>query len=144
MEPFGVAPEEAQPAEEHDPGDGVRRLHQTGAGKIVVDESLGAEPGEQPPGDALFKMEVDAVVSQASRVLEDDRADRRLLAPLGQLLIAPPRRSQRIERRFPTMLAGDWRELPDRVAVIVRRRAERIGAEHFERTGQRVPGRRLL
>ena len=54
----------------------------------MVDEPLGAEAREQPLGDALLEVQVHVVVGQHARVLEHDRPDRRLAAPVRELLIA--------------------------------------------------------
>ena len=70
VEPLGAAAEETQPAEEDDAGDGVRRLDETSAGQVVVDEPLGVEPGEEAAGDPLLQVQVDAVTRQPSRVPE--------------------------------------------------------------------------
>ena len=51
-----------------------------------MDEPLGAEAAEQPLRDALLQVQVDGVLGQHARVLEDDRPDRRLAAPVGELL----------------------------------------------------------
>ena len=101
MQPLGAAPVETEPPEEDDPGNRVLRLGEAGAGQVVVDEALGAEPGEQALGDPLFQMQVHGVVAEHPGVLEDHRPDGRLAAPVGQLLVAPARRPQRLRRCRP-------------------------------------------
>ena len=51
-----------------------------------MDEALGAEAGEESLGDPLLEMQMNSVFRQHTRVLEDDRPDRRLAAPVGDLL----------------------------------------------------------
>jgi hypothetical protein len=51
--------------------------------------------------DALFEMQVDGVFSEDARVLEDDRPDRGLPAPVGELLVLLPGRTKRIEGGGP-------------------------------------------
>ena len=51
-----------------------------------MDEALRAEARQQPLGDALLEVQVDRVVGEYACVLEDDRPDRCLAAPVGELL----------------------------------------------------------
>ena len=92
MQPLRAAPVEAQPPEEDDAGNRVLRLCKAGARKVVVDEALGAEPGQQALGHPLLQVQVHRVVAEHPGVLEDHRPDRRLPPPVGQLLVAPARR----------------------------------------------------
>ena len=64
----------------NDPENRVLRLREAGAGQVVVDEALGAEPREQSLGDPLLQMQVHGVVAEHPGVLEDHRSDRRLEA----------------------------------------------------------------
>ena len=52
-----------------------------------MDEALRAEAGEQALGDPLLEVQVDGVLGEHAGVLEDDRPDRRLAAPVGELLV---------------------------------------------------------
>ena len=49
-------------------------------------------------------MQVHRVVAEHARILEDHRPDRRLAAPVGQLLVAPARRTERVQRRRPARI----------------------------------------
>ena len=104
----------------------------------MVDEALGAEAGEQPPGDALFEVELHPVVGEAARVLEDDRADGRGLPPLRQLLLALPGGAEGVERGFPARLAGEPGEGPEPLPLGIPGFPERVGAEDFQGTGERL------
>jgi hypothetical protein len=88
-----------------------------------MDEALRAEAGEQALRHALLEVQVDGVVGEDARVLEDHRPDRRLAAPVGELLVLLARRAQRVERGGPARVgrraAVERREAPDRVAVLV-------------------------
>ena len=89
VQPLGPAPVQRQPAEQDDAGDGVGRLGEAGPRQVVVDEALGAEPGEQTLGHALPEMQVHGVVAEHAGVFEDDAADGGVAAPVGELLVCP-------------------------------------------------------
>ena len=131
MEPLGAATEETQAAQQNDARDGVRRLHQTGARQVVVHEPLGAEPGQKPPCDPLFQMELNPVLGQPAGVLEDDGPDGRALPPLGKLLVTLPRSAEGVEGAFPVP-CDMQRELPARVLARVVQPSKRLGVEQFE------------
>ena len=125
VQPGGAGAVEAEPAEQDDAGDGVRRLGQAGPGEIVVDEALGGEAAEQPLDDAVLQVQVDDVVVQRAGVLEDDGADRRVAAPFPELLVALAGRAERVHRVGPGRIGAlalvEGGELEARRAVLVRR-----------------------
>ena len=86
-----------------------------------MDEALRAEAREQPLRDALLEVQVDGVLGEHAGVLEDDRPDRRLAAPVGELLVLLARRAERVERGGPARVGlgapVERREGPDRAAV---------------------------
>ena len=134
---------EREPAEQDHARDRVGGLREAGAREVVVDEALRAEAGEQALGDALLEVQVDGVLGEHARVLEDDRPDRRLAAPVGELLVLLAGRAQRVEGGGPARVglgaAVERREGPDRAAVLVRssRRAARRRAARGSRRGRR-------
>src|SRR5439155_11017719 len=78
---------EREAAQKDHARDRVRGLRETGARKVVVNEALGAKAGQQPLGDPLLEVQVNSVLRQHAPVLEDDWPDRRLAAPVGDLLV---------------------------------------------------------
>ena len=131
VQALGPVPEQAQPPQQHHARDGVGGLHQTGAGKVVVHEPLGTEPGQQTLREALLQVQVHGVVAEHPGILEDHRPDRRLAPPLGELLAGLAGRAQgvqgggpsRMEQTVPCLparlagVAGKRRKRPDRLAV---------------------------
>ena len=103
---------------------------------------------EQPLRDALLEVQVHRLVAENAGVLEDDGADRRLAAPVGELLAGCSGRAQRVERRGPARIgrcpAIERRERPRLPAVAVARLCQRVGAEQLQRAGERVAKRRGL
>ncbi len=141
-------PVEREAAEQEHTRDRVGRLREAGAREVVVDEALGAEAGEQPLGDALLQVEVDGVLGQDPGVLEDDRADRRLPAPVGELLILLPGSAERVERGGPARVGAARRSSGGKVQTrrpsLVGRLDERLGTQELKGAGERIAeGRRL-
>ena len=102
-----------------------------------MDEALRAEASEQALGDALFEVQMNSVLGEHARVLENDRPDRRFAAPVGELLVLLRGRAERVEGGGPARIglrtAVERREGPDRrrPVVIVALR-ERLGAEELK------------
>jgi len=146
VQPLGAAAVERQPAEQDDAGHGITALGEAGAGEVVMHETLGAEAREQALRDALFEVQVNGIVGEHPRVFEDDGADGRFTPPLGELLVRRARRAQRVQRRGPARVglgaAVQRREDVDAAALVVHRFGQRLGAENFERAGQRGLERR--
>jgi hypothetical protein len=105
----------------------------------MVDEALRAEASEEALGDPLLKMQVNGVLGEYARILEHDRADRRIASPVGELLVLLARRSERVESCGPARVglctAVEWREVPDWPAHIVSCFRERVGAEELKGAG---------
>ena len=82
-----------------------------------MDEALRAEAREQALGDPLLEVQVDGVLGEHARVLENDRPDRRLAAPVGELLVLLAGRAEGVEGRGPARVglraAVERREGPD-------------------------------
>src|SRR6266404_3950159 len=93
-------------------------------------------------------MQVDGVLSEYPRVLENDWADRRLAAPVGEVLILLAGRAESVEGRGPARVglrpAVQWGKGPDPAALIVSGLGERFGAEQLEGAGERVAEWRRL
>ena len=110
-----------------------------------MDETLRAEAGEQALDDPLLKVQVDRVLGEHARVLEDNRADRRLAAPVGELLVLRARYPERIERRGPARVGFcalvERREVPDVTAVLVGGLGEWLGAEDLKGATERFAKR---
>ena len=104
VQALGPVPEQAQPPQQHHARDGVGGLHQAGAGKVVVHEPLGAEPGQQALREALLQVQVHGVVAEHPGILEDHRPDRRLAPPLGELLAGLAGRAQGVQGGGPTRM----------------------------------------
>ena len=109
-----------------------------------MDEALGAEAREQPLGDALLEVQVDGVLGQHACVLEDDRPDRRLAAPVGELLVALARGARSVSSVAAQLgsVAGapvERRERPDAAgrARPASRRAARRRAARASRRARR-------
>ena len=148
MQAFGAAAVQAQPAQQDHARDRVGGLYQAGARQVVMDETLGAETGQQALRHALLQVQVHRFVGKYAGVLEDDRADGRFAPPLGQLLVAPARHAQRIQGTGPARirlrLAGERRERPDRGAILGPFFLQRFGAQQLQRAGHRVAERLRL
>ena len=114
-----------------------------------MDEALRAEAGQQPLGDALLQVQVDGVLGQHAGVLEDDRSDGRLAAPVGELLVLLARRPERVEGGGPARVglapggraAGRSRLGGRRSSRLL---GERLGTQELEGAGERVAERRRL
>ena len=57
----------------------------------MEDEALRAEARQKTLSDALTQVQMDGVFGEHAGVLEDDRSDGRLSAPIGKLLVLLPR-----------------------------------------------------
>src|SRR5262245_66228356 len=105
-----------------------------------MDEALGAKAGEQALGDALLEVQVDGVVREYPCVLEDHGPDRRLPAPVGELLVVLPGRPQRVERSGPARIGRyapvERRKHVGPAAVLIRRLGKRLGTEDLQRAGE--------
>ena len=146
MQPLGAAAVEGEAAEQDDARDRVRGLREAGAREVVVDEALRAEAGEQALGDPLLEVQVDGVLGEHAGVLEDDRPDRRLAAPLGELLVrssAGARSVSRVAAQLGSVSArrSSGGKVQTGLAVLVRGLRERLGAQELERAGERVAER---
>ena len=145
MQALGPAPEEAESAEQHYPGNGVGGLYETGAGKIVVHESLGPKARQQTLRHALVQVQVHGVVGEHSGVLEHDRANGSFPPPLGELLVRLAGGAEGIQgggpARIRPRLAGKRRKGPDRFAILGAAFVERRGAHPLQRAGHRVAER---
>ena len=84
----------------------------------MVDETLRAEAREQALSDPLLEMQVNSLFGEHAGILEHDRADGRLAAPVGELLVLLAGSTEGVERRGPTRIglraAVEPRECPDR------------------------------
>ncbi len=87
VQPLRALTIERKPTQQDHARDRVGDLREAGTREIVVDEALRAEAGEQPLGNPLLEVQVDGVLGQHASVLEDDRPDRCLAAPVGDLLV---------------------------------------------------------
>ena len=136
MEPLGAPAVERQAPEQDHPRNRVRGLREAGAREIVEDEALGAEAGEQALRDALLEVEMDRVLGEDAGVLEDDRPDRRLTAPVGELLVLPAGRAQRVEGGGPARVglgaAIEARKAPHGGAMLVAALLEALDAKQFQ------------
>ena len=134
---------EAESPHQDDSGDGVVALSQAGPGEVVVDESLGGEPTEQAPDDAVLQVEVDDVLVHGSGVVEDDRTDRRLPSPFPGLLIALARRPKRVHRLGPRRIGplaliegGELEAVDGDVPVVPSRKwLQGVGVHHLQGAG---------
>ncbi len=90
-------------------------------------------------------MQVDRILGEHARVLEDDRADRRLAAPVGELLVLLAGRAQRVEGRSPTRIrlraAIQRGKSPDPAPIIIGGLGERFRSKKLKRAGERLPER---
>ena len=96
VQPLGAASVEESRPSRMTRGIESADLGEAGAREIVVDEALRAEAREQPLRDPLLEVQVDGVLGEHAGVLEDDRPDRRLAAPVGELLVLLARRAQSV------------------------------------------------
>ena len=117
-------------------------LYQAGPGQVVVDEALGAEPGQQALRHALLQVQVHRVVGEHAGVLEHDRADGGVAPPLGQLLVAPARHAQRIQGGLVQLASASvWPVRGGNVQVgepsSVRCSCNGLGPDQLQRAGQR-------
>ena len=101
MQACGPWSVEAEAPQEHNAGNGVRGLGQTGSRHVVVDETLRREAAEESLHDAVFQMQMDDLVVHRAGVLKNDWADRRGASPLPEPLIAFAGRAQGIHRIGP-------------------------------------------
>ena len=89
----------------------------------MMDKALRTEACEQTLRHALFQVQMDGVFGEHARVLEDDRPDRRLAAPVGELLVLLPGRAESVEGSGPARIGPgrsvERREVPYRVALVV-------------------------
>src|SRR5437870_7061468 len=103
-----------------------------------MDESLGTKSGEQTLSDPLLQMQMDRVLGEHARVLEDDWTDWRLAAPVGDFLILLARLSERVQGSEPTRVRlgtpAQRRKGPDSMACFISGLGERRGAEQFKGT----------
>ena len=99
-----------------------------------MDEALRAEAGEQALRDPLLEVQVDGVLGEHARVLEDDRPDRRLAAPVGELLVLLAGRAERVEGRGPARVGLR--------AAVERREASRPGGRRSSVGSRRAARRR--
>jgi hypothetical protein len=133
MQPLSALTEERETTQQDHTRDRIGRLHETSAREIMVNETLGAETGEQALSDTLLQMQVDSVLVEYTCVFEDDRSDRRFAAPLGELLVLLAGRAQRVKRVSPAGVGPrsavkGW-ENPDRASLFVSSLVKRIGTE---------------
>ena len=98
--------------------------------------------------DALLEVQMHRVLGEHARILEDDRPDRCLPAPVGELLVLLAGRTKRVQGGGPAQVglgaAVERREAPYRVALLVPVLPEGFGAEEFEGTRECLPERRRL
>ena len=149
VQPLRALPVEREAAEQDHARNRVGGLREAGAREVVVDEALRAEARKQALGDPLLEMQMDGVLGEYARVLENDRPDRRLAAPVGELLVLLPGRAESVEGRGPARIglraaverAGRSRPADRRPSVLL---DERLGAEELQGAGQRVAERRGL
>ena len=73
VQALGATAVQAHPAQQDHPRDRVAGLYQAGAGQVVMDETLGAESGQQALRHPLLQVQVHRVVGEHARVLEDHR-----------------------------------------------------------------------
>ena len=102
----------------------------------MMDEALGAEPGEQALCYALFQMKVDCVFGKHPCIPKYDWSNRCLAAPLGNLLILLSGCTESIEGRCSTRVSlcptvQRWKS-PDLIAVLVLGLNERTRAKQFK------------
>ena len=64
MQPLGLPPEQTQAPQQDYPRNGIRGLHEAGAGQVVVDETLGSEARQQPLRHALLQVQVHGIVRE--------------------------------------------------------------------------------
>ena len=122
VQALGSSPEQAESPQQHHSGNGVGRLHQAGAGEIVVHEPLGAKPRQQALRHALLQVQMHGVVGEHPGVLEDHRSNGRFLPPFGELLVGLAWGAEGIQGSGPARIrlrfAGKRRKHPDCVAVL--------------------------
>ena len=81
MKTGGTFSEKPKATEQYDTRDGIVRLAETGARHVMVDETLGQEPGEQALGNAVAKVKLDAGIVDGVRWRKAHGADRGLHSP---------------------------------------------------------------
>ena len=88
-----------------------------------MDEPLGAKPCQQSLCDPLFQVQVHGVLGEHAGILEDHRPNRRVAAPVRELLIALAGHAQRVQGGGPARVGRgppiEGGEGPDRAAVLV-------------------------
>src|SRR3990172_10460532 len=121
VEPLRAPAVERETAEQDHARDRVRGLREARAREVVVNEALRAEAGEQTLRHPLLEVQVDGVLGEDTRVLEDDRPDLRLAAPIGELLVLLAGRAERVDGGGPARVglraAVEPREPPDAVCA---------------------------
>jgi len=106
-----------------------------------VDEALRAKARQQALSDALFEMQVNGVLSEVSRIFENDRPDRRFAAPIGEGLVLLAGHSKAVESCGPARVSlhatvERW-EVPDWSTRVISCLGKWLGAEKFKRRRQR-------
>ena len=97
MQPFRSLTIDGQAPQQDYARDRVGGLRQTSPRKVVVHEALCAESGQQSLRHPLLQVQVNGVLRHDAGVLENHRADRRLAAPIGQLLVSLSWRAEGVD-----------------------------------------------
>ena len=113
-----------------------------------MNEALRSKAREKALRDPLLQVEVNRILSENTGILKDDRSNRRLAAPLRNLLIGLPRDSKRVERGRPADIGFgstvQRRKPPSRVAVLIQGLREWLSTQELERAREGIPERRRL
>jgi hypothetical protein len=141
VQPLRTLAIERETAQEDNARNRVGGLREASTREVVVDKALRAEAREQTLGDPLLEMQVNSILGEDARVLENDRTDWCFAAPVGEFLVRLAGCPEGVEGRGPTHVGPrpsvEWRKVPDWLARVVNCFHEWLGAEEFEGARQR-------